>query len=95
MKVDISGDWMYMFTGSGTRYYSKEEDFFYVFSRTVRISEITGMEVNYELFTIKLFVKGFDTFVFLNFQENKNNFKPELQKIVTCLGMNPTRFSLQ
>ena len=94
MKVDISGDWLYMFTGSGTRYYSKEEDF-YVFSRTVRISEITGMEVDYELLTIKLFVKGFDTVVFLNFQQNKSNFKPELQKIVSCLGMNPTHFSLQ
>lgn len=89
--VDISGEWMYMFSG---RLPQLEEDV-YMFSRTVRISEITAMEVSYDLFTIKLFVKGLDPFVFLSFQENHSELKPTVQKLVSALGMNPVHFNLQ
>lgn len=91
MKIDISGEWLYMFSG---RLPQLEEDI-YMFSRTVRISEITAMEVSYDLFTIKLFVKGVDPFVFLSFQDDKANFKPTVQQLSTSLKMHAFFFNLQ
>lgn len=92
MLLDISGEWIYIFSGKLPQI---EEEDVYMFCRTIRLSEITGMEVNYELCTIKLFVKGFESFVFLSFQENLSNFKTTLQKLVTALGMNSKCFTLQ
>lgn len=92
MKIDISGEWIYMFSG---RLPHVDEEDIYMFSRTIRLSEITGMEVSYELYTIKLFVKGLDPFVFLSFQENHSEFKTTIQKLVSALGMNPSYFTLQ
>jgi len=92
MKLDISGEWLYMFSG---KLPNIDEEEIYMFSRTIRLSEITAMEVSYELYSIKLFVKGLDPFVFLSFQENHSELKPTVQKLVSALGMNPSYFTLQ
>lgn len=92
MQVDISGEWLYVHSGHVSHI---EESDIYMFVNSIRLKEITAIDVNYQMFSIKLHVNGLEPFFYLSFQTNRSQFKPKLAELVDALGMSRLHFNLE
>ncbi len=72
MKIEVIGDWLRISNCNLEKY--------------IRISDISCVEVDREMFTIRLHIKGCSHFQFLSFYEDKLNFQSSLQLILQAIG---------
>ncbi len=72
MKIEVIGDWLRISNCNLEKY--------------IRISDISSVEVDSEMFTIRLHIKGCSSFQFLSFYEDKNNFQSSVQLILQAIG---------
>lgn len=92
MQVDISGSWLYVHSGHLSHI---EESDIYMFVNAIRLTDISAIDVNYQMFSIKLHVHGLEPFFYISFQTNRSQFKPKLAELVDALGMLRSHFNLE